>query len=262
MDDWPPEVWDANLARLGGHPLQSAMWGLARAKQGTREFRIALVSANNVHWMGRVEVRSVPVLGLVGWVPKGPTSLTGFDPSWQPDEVLRGYLRKRGIHLLVTDPYARDDLVPEDVSRSPATIWIDLTIGREAVFAGLDKKWRNGVRRAAKEGVFVSQSSAPEDVATFVELCSEISSRKGFQLNVSRDIAAELLAQGTVSSRACLFVARRQGAFLSAALIMVVGQHWHYFWGGTNRSVGDFRAGEAVQWAVIEAAIAASATSL
>lgn len=159
--------------------------------------------------------------------------------------------------LLVTDPWVA---IPDNGDRlppaRPRTIWVDLTNGTETAFGRLDKKWRNGVRRAAKEGVVVEETTACDEIRAFADLCAEIGRAKNFRLDVSADRIGALIANSTPDADARLFVARRSGSTLAGALVLRVGRSWHYFWGGTNRRAGDFRAGEAVQWAIIETAIA------
>lgn len=261
VDDLPAEHWDEALAALGGHPLQSSIWGDARAALGVRDHRLARISpSGTVTWMMRVEERPTPFFGPVGWAPKGPTQCSNANTDWWLDPLLRRALMAHGLHLVITDPYI--EVKPPGDARSPRpkTIWIDLTRGRDALFAELENKWRNGVRRAAKEGVEVVETDTAEDIAAFVGLCSTISKVKSFHLELSTKFVTILLANRTAATRARLFVAQRAGVLLAAALVLVNGRNWNYFWGGTDRDVRGLRAGEAVQWAIMEAAIAEGAT--
>lgn len=264
-DAMTPEAWDKALAGLGGHPLQSSLWGRTRlAVEGRRDHCLAYCdSSGTPQWMIRVEERKVPVLGLVGWAPRGPTATAPADALDMPRR-LNEDLRQRGVRLLVSDPYVAapcgDVIAGESGGRRPRTIWVDLSVGLDATFARLKGTARTAIRSAAKKGVTTVETTDQREVAAFVELCRGVSRHKGFQLNLESEFVTKLMANGTADACCRLFVARRAGALLAGALVMTLGRHWHFFWGGTDRGAGDYRAGDALHWAIMQAAIAAGAT--
>ena len=68
--DPDPADWDSALARLGGHPLQSALWGTARkAIDGFQESRWMALKGGAPVYLIRYEERPVPALGKIAWVP-------------------------------------------------------------------------------------------------------------------------------------------------------------------------------------------------
>lgn len=256
--DPPAGEWDCALAALFGHPLQSSVWGRARELlDGIKQHRWLACHHGEPVWMIRVEERMIPMLGPIGWAPRGPAGLLTKLTERDLPLGLREHLREAGLMLLVTDLWiALPDKAQKVPQSGPRTIWVDLTNGAEAAFGRLDKKWRNGVRRAAKEGVVVQETTARDAIHAFADLCMKISRIKKFRLDISPERIQALIENPTLDADARLFVARRSGSILAGALVLRVGRSWHYFWGGTNRSAGDFRAGEAVQWAIIETAIA------
>ena len=75
--DIGPEEWDETLARLGGHPFQSALWGAAQqAEHGTRQHRWMGLQGREPVYLLRFEERRTP-LGTVAWAPRGP-AVVGF----------------------------------------------------------------------------------------------------------------------------------------------------------------------------------------
>src|SRR5262245_42601397 len=73
-NDLDSEAWDRALAALGGHPLQSALWGDARREvDGIADHRWVAMSSGVPVWMIRIEERRLPIAGWVGWAPRGPT---------------------------------------------------------------------------------------------------------------------------------------------------------------------------------------------
>lgn len=259
----PPADWDARLAAMGGHPLQSSLWGNAkRAVEGRVDHRLAYTDADGMpRWLIRVEERRAPVLGIVGWAPRGPTAGSSADVLGVPGR-LRDDLGERGVRLLVSDPYieaadnngATDDAA--GAGAGPRTIWVDLTVGIDAAFARLKGKVRTSIRSAAKKGVTTVETRDVGEVSAFVDMCKAVSRIKSFHLDLNPELVIALMDNVTPDARCRLFVARREGSLLAGALIMTLGRHWHFFWGGTDRSAGDFDAGVALHWAIMETAIA------
>lgn len=238
-----PEAWDRRLAELGGHPLQSALWGDARRDvDGIQDLRLASGDAAMV----RIEARSPPFGGKLAWAPRGPVgAMDGV-----AEEALRTALRGRGFVLLVTDRWER---AADGVARRPRTLWLDLAQGSEALMAGLDKQWRYGVRRAEREGVAVGPAQDDADVAAFFDLCQQVSETKGFALPGSLALMTRLLAKGQGGDvEARLLLARHEARIAAGAFLMRSGRSLHYFWGATSRDYAKQNVGEAVQWAAIE----------
>lgn len=258
-DDLDSADWDAALAGLGGHPLQSALWGDARrAVDGICDQRWIALRAGKPVWMIRVEERTFPALGPIGWVPRGPTGEAPGGAGALPAALLER-LKQRGITALITNQWSEaEDDKGSSANRAarPRTIWIDLSAGRDRAWQSLDKQWRYGVRRAERLGVLVESTRCPSDIEAFFVLCAGISRAKGFALPASAALMQRLLGPeegGPVEAQ--LFVARHQSRLGAGAFIIRCGGSIHYFWGATDRSLSKERVGEAVQWAAIEWAL-------
>jgi len=248
------------MARLGGHPLQTALWGEARRRADRIEnSSYAALVDGEIVWAARVESRRVPLVGRVAWVPKGPTAGGGTHAAECEREWL-ALLRREGFLLCVVDPWKEAE--PEgrlDDSRGsrPWTIWIDLSQGREQLWADLDKQWRYGVGRAGRLGVKVECTHEARDLDAFFAMCAAVSHRKRFRLPVSRLLLTELLSQPEGGdSEARLFVARVGDSIASGALVLRCGRSVHYFLGATDRAHSEARSAEAAQWAIVEWALA------
>src|SRR5262249_55174154 len=74
-------AWDRELARLGGHPVQSALWGDARrAAEGIEDHRFVAERHSATLLMARMEFRRIPLVGgRVGWIPRGPAGNASAD---------------------------------------------------------------------------------------------------------------------------------------------------------------------------------------
>jgi len=257
--DLDPLEWDEALIRLGGHPLQSSHWGQARERvDGRKYLAIAAYDRGAPIWMARADIRALPLFGKLAWVPRGPTVA-----SEVADGVLAKGLRAlsdRGFTFCASSPWR---ILPAESGQrnGPRTIWIDLSRGRDQLWAGLQKKWRHGVGYAARSGVQVSTTRDPERVREFYRLCQSVSQVKGFSLPASESLMWTLLGapeDGPVSSH--LFAAIGEGRLAAGAFIIKCGGHIHYFWGATDRELAKLRPGEALHWAVIEWAISQGCT--
>jgi peptidoglycan pentaglycine glycine transferase (the first glycine) len=258
-DNVPVQAWDYALVGLRGHPLQSALWGDARRKVDGMDDRRWMATRNGeAVWLARIERRRVPG-GWIGWMPRGPTGDVSSGPDFPA--LVQQALRKEGVVLLVTDQWAERPAVAHNRQAGrPRTIWIDLSCGSEALWKNLDKQWRYGVGRAHRLGVTVDVAAGAGEIARFAALCNTVAENKGFRLPGSAALMEELLRQAGGDVEARLFLAHFEGAMSAGAFVIRCGRSLHYIWGAIDRSMAQVRAGEAVQWAAIEWAIAQGCT--
>ena len=248
-NDIGSQAWDSALAALGGHPLQSALWGDARKAVDTvSDHRWMALRAGAPVFMARIEERRLPAIGWIGWTPRGPSG----EFAEELPAVLLAQLKRSGMQLLVSDLWRDMGAETAASAGAPRTIWIDLSGGREAVSRNLDKQWRYGVGRAQRMGVTVDCSPGETDLAEFFALCRSISERKHFDLPGSSALMQRLLSGSNPDVEARLFLARYRGRLGAGAFVIRCGRSLHFFWGATDRGAADARVGEAVQWAVIE----------
>jgi len=241
------EIWDGMLATLCGHPLQSAAWGEARQHVDGLESIYLLSEKNGTpRGMARVETRKLPLLGKVAWIPRGPV-LAGENGDALQQSLCRE-LKQCGFALAIFDHYR-----PAEFESSVHTIWIDLTLGADGLKKRIDKQWMYGVRRAGREGVEVVRASTSDEVTEFFRMCAQISQDKGFELPGSEALMQQLLFLPQRDGEEMqLFLAMYEGRIGAGAFVARSGEHLHYFWGASDRELSRQRAGEAVQWAVIE----------
>lgn len=265
-NDLPAPEWDRALARLGGHPLQSCLWGDARrATDGIVQRRWLARRAGEPVWMIRVEERRI--LGCkIAWAPGGPTG-RAVDLSLSVPPTIKERLKAQGFSLLICDPWVDADNVlirrSNNGSRMPPqTIWLDLSAGRDALFKNLHKRVRNDVRRAAKADVSVAATREPQRITEFAALCASISARKGFELRVTASLLDALLHNQVngQDAEAVLMVSLKDSRLGAGLFIIRVGQSVHLISAGTNRDLRHDRVGEACQWGVIEWALARGCT--
>jgi hypothetical protein len=259
-NDLTSAQWDAALAQLGGHVLQSALFGDARSKhEGIKDERWIAFRADAPLWMIRIEHRNAPLLGTVCWAPRGPTENRGASTASAFAEF-RGRLKERGFSLLVTDRWQPRGAASQEQTSGAQTIWLDLTGGRDAVWAGVHKGWRYDVRNAKRLGVETETSHAKQDIETFHALCREVSKLKKFNMSVSLAMITDLLRHRSEQIEAVLLIAKIRGEFAGGAVILRCGTSAHYFWGASDRRFRKECIGQAVQWAAVEWAVSSGCT--
>jgi CelD/BcsL family acetyltransferase involved in cellulose biosynthesis len=257
-EETDPAAWDGALVKLGGHPLQSALWGDARREaDGIENRRLVVEGRSGPLLMARIEVRRIPLIGAeVGWIPRGPAGNANNAADEIAFRALIGTTGYRPV-LIVTDRWQETSVaVTPAATRRPETIWIDLSSGREAAWQRLDRQWRYGVGKAQRTGVAVGQSRSDADIRNFIQLIDRIGAEKKFESAVSEGALRRLLAgdpKGPVTAH--MFVANYEGAFAAAALIFKCGRSAHYLSGGTDRRYSRHRVGEVLHWSIIEWAI-------
>ena len=257
--DLLPAVWDRSLSEMGGHPLQSALWGDARhAVDGIENHRWAAFQHEQPVFMARFEVRPLALLGRAVWIPRGPNLAAEGIGRLAYGEFLER-LRRSGYLLCIDDAYSSICEAPVPgipLLPRPRTVWIDLSMGRDQLWGALDSQWRYGARSAGRAGVVVEQSRDFEDVTRFYGLCEQISKDKKFALPGSEPLLRALsAAPPSADAEARLFVARFDGNLAAGAMVLRCGRSLHYFWGATDRRFSKQRPSEAVQWGIIEWAV-------
>lgn len=244
---------------LGGHPLQSAVWGNARRLADGIEHLLLehYDSSGHVDGLARIEIRNLPFGGKVAWIPKGP--VLACKDTETIESGLVSALRQRGFVACVTDRYCPAD--PSAPGR-PRTIWLDLTPGLEILSKNLDQQWRYGARRALREGVVVRTSTAQADVSAFFRLCNALSETKGFALPGSEALMQALVRFSSPDGAAgmTLYLGEVEGEIAGGALVARCGQHLHYLWGASDRRFSKYRVSEAVQWQIIQDGVVSGMT--
>ena len=249
--DHTDEEWDAALADLNGHPLQSALWGKAKkAVYGITDQRMALYCKNNLAALFRVENRGPNNFLKLAWMPQGPTLSSHF--QWE--NIEKNMLEKmelNGASLCIILPWK----TPADFEnqKQRQTIWIDLELKKEKLWSALDKQWRYGVRSAHRSGVQMHIATTHQEVSDFYNLCITVSQKKTFDFQHKQQFLQYLIDYSDHKNvGAKLFLAKHENTIVAGAFILCSGKNVHYMWGAVDRKYAKLRAGEFIQWAVIE----------
>ncbi|WP_253943828.1 lipid II:glycine glycyltransferase FemX [Nocardioides marmotae] len=134
----------------------------------------------------------------------------------------------------------------------------------EDVLAGMNQLWRRNIKKAAKAGVEVTSTSTVEGIGTelkaFHDLYVHTAERDRFTprpLSYFRTMVEALAAEEP--DRITLHLARHEGDLVAATIAIRVGAHAWYSYGASSSEKREVRGSNAVQWAMMRAAIAAGA---
>ena len=132
----------------------------------------------------------------------------------------------------------------------------------DEVLAGMNQQWRRNIKKAAKAGVEVrtgarGQDDGDGDLVRFHELYVHTAERDGFTprpLAYFRTMFSALGAEEP--DRIRLYLAEHEGDLVAATIAIRVGAHVWYSYGASSTEKRDVRGSNAVQWRMIQDAVA------
>jgi lipid II:glycine glycyltransferase (peptidoglycan interpeptide bridge formation enzyme) len=269
VDDAPshPE-WDAWLSTApGGHHLQTSGWGYVKAGSGWHATRFLLRRCGDLVGGCQLLTRAAPVLGGVGYVPRGPVFT-----SQEADLVdtvlaaLREHARRHRLAVVkIQPPVDRADLpgllelrglIASGLHTAPAaSVVVDVGPGRdeEAIFRGFRATTRRRVRQARKQGVTV-RAGGSEDLPVLQAILEATAKRQNFA-PYPADYYQRLWTAFGTSGHARLLVTEHEGVALSAVLLVAFGDTVIYKIGGwadldgAPPGVNELAHWSAIEWA-------------
>ena len=266
IHEGPPhsQAWDSRLNEFcDARPEQTgsygaAMWGARRLSQ------LALKQGEKTAAMAQAAIFKLQALPWgVAYVKFGPVwRRTGHPES---RDTLRAILRalvqeyaeRRGLHLVVMpqpdiqhDKVMREELeasglVNRRALRDPKRYLVDLEVGEEQLYRGLDQKWRYNLKRAERNDLTVHCGSG--DAADYLQIHEEMSERK------RRNSASALVLPRLNDSlpeelRPRIVFASRDAKPVAGAVILELGDTATYLFGATSSAGRETKAGYALHW--------------
>ncbi|MEI5673430.1 MULTISPECIES: lipid II:glycine glycyltransferase FemX [Nocardioides] len=237
--DWDTEQLAAWLTPLAAHlrkqgafgvrmgpPVVTRRWTAAQVKEGIADAGVRRLGDLPPTERDATGARVVTQLHELGWRPQVTDG--GF-AAGQPQYVFQ-------VPLVDADgkPRSEDD-----------------------VLKGMNQLWRRNIKKAAKEGVTVTVGT---DLEAFHELYVHTARRDHFTprpLSYFRTMVDALSAEDP--DRIRLWFAHHQGDLVAATIAVRVGTHAWYSYGASSTEKREVRGSNAVQWAMLQDAIAAGA---
>ncbi len=255
--------WDEFLAATeGGHHVQTAAWARVKGIVGWRAVRLIATADGRIVGGAQLLWRPVPVIGAIGYVPKGP--VLSVDAASIRKRLVGSLVeearRRRINHLTIQPPSGGEALVDEleaqgfrhsSVPVAPvSTTVIDLRPDFEELTARLSRKTRYNVGVGGRKGVCIREGTE-DDIVAYYDVLSATAARQGFA-TYPISYFVEMWRQLEPPGNLKMFVAEYRGEVVSAQLIVPFGDtvvNKLSVWSGRH---GSRRPNELLQWHAIE----------
>nr|WP_091025555.1 peptidoglycan bridge formation glycyltransferase FemA/FemB family protein [Nocardioides szechwanensis] len=212
-----------------GPPVVTRRWTAAQVKEGIADDAVRRLDDLAPSERDMVGARVVCQLDELGW--RRQVAEGGF-AAGQPQYVFQ-------VPLV-------------DAEGAPRT--------EDDVLKGMNQLWRRNIKKAAKEGVEVTSSASPEDLKAFHDLYVHTAQRDHFTPRPLAYFQTMVDALGSESpDRIKLWFARHEGELVASSISIRVGTHAWYSYGASSTEKREVRGSNAVQWAMIQDALAAGA---
>jgi vancomycin resistance protein VanK len=211
-----------------GPPVVTRRWSAEQVKAGIADDQVRTLGEVAPLVRSAMGARVVQQLEALGWRRQGAEG--GF-AAGQPQYTF--------VIPLVTDDGTRRT--------------------EDDVLAGMNQLWRRNIRKADKAGVTVSTGTG-EDLKAFHDLYVHTAQRDHFTPRPLAYFQTMYDALGADDpQRISLWLAHHEGDLVAATIGVRVGRHAWYSYGASSTDKRDVRGSNAVQWAMIRAAIAEGA---
>lgn len=253
--------WDELVAHNpdGGQILQTRAWG--EFKRAHRWMPRYLLSEEGPQVAVLALRHSVPGLGALGYVPKGP-GVAGVAPMAALVDGLRATAGSAfaikvepEIEQSAAATAALRDMGLEksrhDVQISRATIIVDLRPDEDALLASFKPKCRYNIRLAQRHGVTVEPVSLDSgSIDTMYALMASTRDRAGFTLR-SREYFSQYWHLHAAAGQGQLFFASLDGEVLAGVFATYLGRKAWYKDGGSTKDHAAVMAPHLLQWEVM-----------
>jgi lipid II:glycine glycyltransferase (peptidoglycan interpeptide bridge formation enzyme) len=253
--------WDELVVKNpdGGQILQTRAWGeFKRAHRWAPQYLLSDTERPVAVLMLR---HSVPGLGVLGYVPKGP----GVAGAVQLPALLDGLRAMAGsafaikvepeIEQSAAATSALRDIGLEksrhDVQISRATIIVDLRPDEDAMLASFKPKSRYNIRLAQRRGVTVAPVPLDDhSLDTMYSLMASTRDRAGFTLR-SKAYFSQYWHLHAAAGQGQLFFASLDGEVLAGVFATYLGKKAWYKDGGSTKEHAAVMAPHLLQWEVM-----------
>ena len=224
------DEWNGLVDRSGAVEVtQLTNWARIRASVGFEPAYVRVRADDTLVAGAQVLCRSVPVLGVLGYVPHGPLISTEADRSPTVTAIvaaLQQFAARTARVLVVQPPLGGSDVCADllrhgfrrcSVEIAPAaSLRVDLTPSEEVIRSRFSRRLRTWTRQWASRGV-QAREGTEEDLPIFADLVAKSASHQGFtsfKIDYLRRLYVELVASG----HAVLFIGEVEGVPVAGEL--------------------------------------------
>jgi lipid II:glycine glycyltransferase (peptidoglycan interpeptide bridge formation enzyme) len=240
--------WDAFLKEIpGGLYTQSSLWAQTKAVNGWRVIRVTATRQGSILGGAQILVRSLPLLGCIGYVPGGPVFAVEEERVQEATmQALLASAKRHWCHALLVQPARSSERLAAQLpawgmrqtSRKVMpeyTLLLDLTQDSAQLSAQMKPKTRYNTRVGPRKGLALREGT-PQDFKSYHRLLEMTSQRQHFKIS-SEDYYAALEQIMWPQGNLKLFVAEYGGEMVSAQLAIPFGDtvvNKMTVWSGTN----------------------------
>ena len=243
----------------GGQILQSRAWGeFKRAHRWTPRY---LISDMDMPLAVLVLRHTVPGLGELGYIPKGPGIADAGQLAAVVDELRHNAGKAFAIKVEPEIEQSgsavsalRDiglEKSKHDVQISRATIIVDLSRDEDALLGSFKPKARYNIRLAQRHGVVVEPVALDAgSIDTMYDLMASTRDRAGFTLR-SKEYFSGYWRLHAAAGQGQLFFASLDGTLLAGVFATFMGRKAWYKDGGSTKEHSAVMAPHLLQWEVM-----------
>ena len=207
----------------------------------------------------------------IQYAPKGPPASPDLD-LWSMLQWFEQQAKRSGALFVKIDPDVDADsdfgqaldarlrergwLFSNDQVQFRNTVLSDLSIGEEALLAGMKQKTRYNIRLAERKGVVVHPS---DDFAAFFELYAETAARDGFLIR-PEDYYLAVMERMQGNGLGQLLLAEAEGELVAGLFLFRFGPTTWYFYGASSDQHRKLMPNHLLQWEAMRWAIAQGCT--
>ena len=261
-DDLVDPEWDAFVAAIHAHHVQTSAWAQLKADLNWRTSRIVIRDAQRIMAGAQMLFRSINGLIRVGYITKGPIFVE-FTPELLHlvmDQIFR-LVRAHRIQFLVIQPPNDGELIAVQLARygfrpswlevaPTATIVIDLEQDLETMLANMKRQNRQNIRRSERDGITVREGTH-DDLETFYQLHVRTSKRQSF-VPYTDAYFRKMWELFQPAGHIALLMACHQAEVISALLLVPFGDTVLAKILGWSGEYGSSRPNEALFWGAIQ----------
>lgn len=256
-----PYRWNEFVANHpGGGHLQLSQWAAVKRNVGWGSVIAGFETGGGIVGGANILHRRIPVLGRIGYIPRGPL-LDALDLAPRFLEELTRMASRVGIrHLTIQPPLGGEALEPVMASAGffpgtaavapDATLVVDLARDDDELLGAMSARTRYNVRLSQRRGLRLREGDTT-DLAAYHLLLERTSRRQGFDpypLDYYRVLWEQLEPLGHIH----LFMLERSDELVSAMLAVTFGDtvtNKLAVWSGEH---GQDRPNEGLYWTVMQ----------
>ncbi len=156
----------------------------------------------------------------------------------------RGELFQTAFSKFTHEPAASID--------SYRTFLLDLAPSADELRRNLDKKWRNQLARAEKNGLRVTDGNGIEQYRTFCRMYKQMQDRKAFESSVDIEEFGEIQERLPETHRMRILICEQEGIPVAGIVASAIGDSAIYLLGATSDDGLKAKGSYLLQWTLIQ----------